>query len=213
MMNTMQPLILENAPYTLKDEAERLRRAEMLTLPYMQPLVDYLASVSIRVGEAYQIPQFDPCDGGIHARALFLLEAPGPKARDSEFVSCNNPDPTARNLWHLINDAQISRADLAIWNIVPWYVGEPGRIRPVTSTDIWEALPYLRELLALLPRLEVIVLVGKKAQSAEKSLRSITCLPLMFTHHMSAQVFNITPEKKRVTQEKFAEIAQFLREH
>ena len=142
----MQTIALEDAPYTLTGEAERLRRTEMLALPHMQPFVDYLAPVRIRCCNGCQIPQFDRYDGGIHASALFLLEAPRPKARDAEFVSCNNPDPTARNLWHLVNDAQISRADIAIWNIVPWYVGEPDRIRPVTGTDIQEALPYLRDL-------------------------------------------------------------------
>ena len=182
----------------------------MLTLPHMKPLTDYLASVRDRQGEDYRTPYFDPCDGGIQARALFLLEAPGPQAVGSEFVSRNNPDPTARNLWYLMRDAGIPRSDTLIWNIVPWYVGEKGRIRPVNAGDVQQSLPYLHELLDLLTRLQMIVLVGKKAQSAAPYIRAMTPLPITQTYHMSAQVFNISPEKKRQTQEAFVSIAQFL---
>ncbi len=112
----MQP---EDAPYLLKDETERKRRAEMLALPHVKPLEDYLAAIKARCGEGREMPHFDPCDGGINARALFLLEAPGPKAVGSTFISRNNPDPTARNLWHLMNDANIPRSDTLLWNVVP----------------------------------------------------------------------------------------------
>ena len=40
------------------------------------------------------IPHFDPLDGGSNAQVLFLMEAPGPKASASGFVSRNNPDET-----------------------------------------------------------------------------------------------------------------------
>lgn len=114
---------MEDAPYSLSDAGEQQRRLALLSLPQRKPLAKYLASVRASVGADHLIPNFDPCDGGVHARALFLLEAPGPKAVASQFVSSNNPDPTAQNLWHLIHDAGIARADTLIWNIVPWYVG------------------------------------------------------------------------------------------
>ena len=205
----MQP---EDAPDLLKDQAERDCRIGMLTLPHMKPLTDYLVSVRAKCGQDHHIPDFDPCDGGIQARALFLLEAPGPKARNG-FVSRNNPDPTAKNLWQLMQDTGIPRQDTLIWNICPWYVGENGHILPVRAKDIQEALPYLRELLDLLPHLQKIVLVGKRAQSAKPFILSITSLPTMGTWHMSALVFNRWPDKKKKTQEDFAAIAQFLREN
>ncbi len=203
----------EDAPDLLKDQAERDRRIGMLTLPHMKPLTDYLFSVRAKCGQDHHIPDFDPCDGGIQARTLFLLEAPGPQADRSGFVSRNNPDPTAENLWHLMQDAGIPRQDTLIWNICPWYVGENGHILPVSAKDIQEAMPYLRELLNLLPHLQKIVLVGKRAQSAEPFIRSITSLPIMGTYHMSALVFNRWSDKKMKTQEDFAAIAQFLREN
>lgn len=213
MLNPAPDDALEDAPYRLKREAERAHRVGMLTLSHMRPLTDFLKSVADRQGADYQMPYFDPCDGGINARVLFLLEAPGPKAVGSGFVSRDNPDPTAQNLWHLMRDADIPRSETLVWNIVPWYVGENGRIRPVNSQDVQEALPYLRELLGLLPRLQMIVLVGKKAQSAAPYIRSMASLPMTYTYHMSAQVFNVWPEKKRQTQEAFAEVAQFLRDN
>ncbi len=201
----------EDTFHSLKNEVERLRRQEMLMLPHMKPLTDYLLSVRAKCGEDYQIPDFDPYDGGIQARALFLLEAPGPKARHG-FVSRNNPDPTAENLWHLMQDAGIPRQDTLLWNICPWYVGENGHILPVRAKDIQEARPYLRGLLGLLPRLQMIVLIGRKAQSATRYLSSITPLPIKHTYHMGAQVFNRWPDKRKTTQEDFAAIAKFLRD-
>ena len=129
----------------------------------------------------------------------------------SAFISCNNPDPTAKNLWLLMQEAQIPRADVLLWNIVPWYVGSEGRIRPVNKTDIEEALPYLKRLIGLLPNLELIVLVGKKAQSARDRIRSMTDVPVVATCHMSQRVFAVWPEKKQEAQETFHDIARLLK--
>ena len=201
---------MEDAPEPLKDPTERDSRLKMLSLPHVKPLTDYVATLRANLGEHYHIPNFDPGDGGIHARVLFLLEAPGPKAVTSKFVSSNNPDPTARNLWNLIHSAGIARADTLIWNIVPWYIGENGHIKPASGEDIKQARPYLKELLGLLPRLQLIVLVGRRAQSAKAHIRSLTPLPIKHTDHMSATVFNVWPEKKKQTEEAFKEIGKLL---
>ena len=75
------------------------------------------------MGEDHKIPQFDPLDGGIDAECLFLLEAPGPKAVNSGFVSRNNPDETAKNFFELNVGAGLERSKTITWNVVPWYVG------------------------------------------------------------------------------------------
>ncbi len=205
-------LNLADAPYLLGDGQEQRQRLEMLNLPHVKPLTDYVASLRTTAGEQYCVPNFDPCDGGTQAHVLFLLEAPGPQAVSSGFVSSNDPDPTARNLWHLIHNAGIPRSETLIWNIVPWYVGTGQRIRPVNAADISQALPHLKTLLGLLPNLQLIVLVGRKALSAEPQIRRMTALPIQHTYHMSGQVFNISPEKKRLTEEAFRRIAEFLNE-
>lgn len=112
------------------------------------------------------MPDFDPCDGGINAQVLFLLEAPGGRARSSGFVSRNNPDETARNSFELHREAGIPRELAALWNIVPWYVGSGTRIRPVEVGDLIAARPHIEVLLSLMTRLKAVVLVGRKAQRA-----------------------------------------------
>lgn len=200
---------VEDEPYALKELAEKSRRLALLREPHIEPLGRFVETMRLEHPDRH-IPHFDPCDGGILARALFLLEAPGPKTMKSGFVSRDNPDQTARNFHQLMQNARIARRDTAVWNIVPWYVGDGQRIRPVNNDDLHEALIYTKKLLGLLPRLELIVLVGKKAQSATNALRQITDLPFMATYHPSPQVFNISLEKKRQTQEAFLRIGELL---
>ena len=191
---TNPPMNLEDEPYALKAIAEKQRRTAMSEHPHIAPLVAYLAAIKAEHSEK-DLPCFDPCDGGIHAKVLFLLEAPGPKAVGSAFISRNNPDPTARNMCGLLKEAQLARRDTALWNIVPWYVGTGSKIRAVNKDDINEASPYLSELISLLQELKVIVLVGKKSQSAKSQIAQLTSVPLMEMPHPSATVFNAYPHK------------------
>ena len=171
----------ENEPYALSCAIERQRREGMLNQPHIKPLVEYLARIWLEHPDK-QLPGFDPCDGGTSARILFLLEAPGPKAVGSTFISRNNPDQTAKNFCELLQVAGIARRDTLIWNIVPWYVGDGKRIRPVVSQDIQQASPYVKELFDMLKNL-----------------------------HPSPQVFNISPEKKVQAQEILFRVAKMLR--
>lgn len=203
-------LSFANEPFALKDAAERKRRAAMLSLPHVQPLAAYLRRVKDAQGAGYEMPYFDPCDGGVRAKALFLLEAPGPKAVGSAFVSRNNPDQTARNINELLRKAGLPREDTLLWNIVPWYVGEGRKIRAVTSEDIEEACPYLVELIGLLPDLRAIVLVGEKAKSARGTIQRLTKARIFDAPHPSPKVFNIWPEKREKMQEVLNALAAFL---
>lgn len=86
-----------DAPRTLASEGERAARTALLELPHARDLARFVERTRHAKGAAYGIPDFDPLDGGTAAHVLFLLEAPGPKAVISGFVSRNNPDETARN--------------------------------------------------------------------------------------------------------------------
>jgi hypothetical protein len=116
------------------------------------------------------IPYFDPTEAGINARMLCLFEAPGPKATPplgSGFVSVDNDDQTAHNMWLLLQEAGIDRAaEYVAWNVVPWYVGDGQRIRAVRESDLSEAKQATEELLALLPNVQIAVLFGKAAARA-----------------------------------------------
>ncbi len=199
----------EDEPYALNSPDEMVRRAALLNQPHMAPLAQYLASIKAKHPEK-ELPAFDPCDGGVGAKALFLLEAPGPKAVGSTFISRNNPDPTARNLCELLREVNIARAETLIWNIVPWYVGDGAKIRAVNANDIRESFPHLGDLIGLLPDLKVIMLLGKKAQSAKNQIAQLTNVPIIETSHPSARVFNVWPDKKEEVRKQLKQVAALL---
>jgi uracil-DNA glycosylase len=183
-----------DAPFSLADPVEVARRRAMLSLPHMVPLVTFIAGIKGEIGR--DLPMFDPCDGGVKARLLFLLEAPGPKAVASSFISRNNPDQTAKNFNLLLREAELPRRDCALWNIVPWYIGTGERIRAAKRADVVAGLPYLAKLLSRLPELRAIVLVGKAAGSAAHAIGSLSTLPVFSIGHPSPKVFNVYPQKR-----------------
>mgnify|MGYP005853568119 CR=1 FL=1 len=160
-------------PKTLGRAAMRATRVMRLREPHVAPLTEFVESLRERMGPEYSIPYVDPWDGGVEARLLYLLEAPGPRAVRSGFVSRNNPDETAKNFFELNQEAGIDRRLTVIWNVVPWYIGDGRRIRAAKREDLSAGTESLRELVALLPRLEVVVLVGRKAGNARGLVEGI----------------------------------------
>lgn len=176
----------------------RLREVELLqvtTPAHLLQLDAFAGALRAELGTAYQVPNFDPRDGGTRATALFLLEAPGPKAVTSGLVSQDNPDPSARNMTQLLKASGFQRKDVVLWNVVPWYVGTGDKIRPVTRADLRAALPHLQRLLTLLPALRVIVLVGRKAQAVRADIQAMTNVPLVDSYHPSNLVLNRAPSR------------------
>ena len=153
-------------PKLLSDPAARAARHAQLVEPHVAPLTAYVTALRKETGSDAEIPDFDPWDGGATAELLFLLEAPGAKAVRSGFISRNNPDETAKNFFDLNRAAGIPRVRTVTWNIVPWYIGTGTRIRAAARSDIEAGLPALTRLLALLPKLKAIVLIGRKAERA-----------------------------------------------
>jgi uracil-DNA glycosylase len=198
------------ASYALKDPEEVQRRHALLTASHIQPLCEYQRVLREAMGSGFEMPQFDLCDGGIQAQALFLLEAPGPKAVGSGFVSRNNPDPTARNMNELLDEARIPRGQSLLWNVVPWYVGSGSKIRPVSASDLREAVPWLKQLLQLLPRLKVIVLMGRKAQGVSDVVRGLSDVPVLQAFHPSNLSLNRHPERRGEVLSVFQEATNIL---
>ena len=104
--------------------------------------------------------------GGTQATLLYLLEAPGPRAIASGFVSRDNPDETAKNLLLLNREAGIERGKTVVWNIVPWYIGTGQKIRAASGRDTAAGAENLERLLNLLPRLRYVVFLGAHAAKA-----------------------------------------------
>lgn len=163
------------------------------------------------MGAEYGIPYFDPLDGGTKADCLFLLEAPGPKAVASQFVSRDNPDETAKNIFLLSREAGIDRHRTVLWNVVPWYIGTGKKIRPANSGDLGAAAPALMELAALLPALHTIVLLGNKAATAKSCIAQfLPAVQVFSAPHPSPMFVNRRSENRAVLLEKLQEVADRL---
>lgn len=106
-------------PKSLALAHERALRLAAIELEHVAPLSAYVRALRKEMGPEYSIPDFDSMDGGVKADCLFLLEAPGPKAKVSGFVSRDNPDETAKNFYLLNQEAGIDRKRTVVWNIVP----------------------------------------------------------------------------------------------
>jgi uracil-DNA glycosylase len=131
----------------------------------VQPLREWAATLAHERNAL--VPQFDPSEAGTMATVLILFEAPGPMTNadglrpGSGFISVDNNDATAENLWRARTDARLIEGVLC-WNIVPWYLGVASR-KPTTA-ELKEGGAALQSLLALLPDLHTVVASGRYAQ-------------------------------------------------
>ncbi|MDO9580225.1 MAG: uracil-DNA glycosylase [Bacteroidales bacterium] len=198
-------------PKSLGIEAVRQERLSLIEQRHMLVLTNFVRGLRNEFGLTTEIPFFDPLDGGIDARCLCLYEAPGAKAVESGFISRNNPDETAKNSFSLYQEAGISRTDTILWNIVPWYIGTGEHIRPANGSDIRQGMPYLARLISMLPRLTVILLVGKKAQKANSHIVELRPdLPLFHCFHPSPLFVNNREGNKGIILEVLKQVAAVL---
>ncbi|MBX9707176.1 MAG: uracil-DNA glycosylase [Caulobacteraceae bacterium] len=178
--------------------------------PYIAPLAGFAADLRARHG--VEVPDFDPLDGGINARMLFLKERPGPMTSASRagragsgFISRDNDDPTAESTFLFMEAAGIRRQDTVMWNVVPGWNG----IRKITRQELAEGAAEVRNLIALLPSVEVVVLVGRKAAKAEPLLAG-TGLAIFRSLHNSPLVRASKPADWAKISEAWAEAARAL---
>ncbi|EYB67078.1 hypothetical protein DEIPH_ctg052orf0084 [Deinococcus phoenicis] len=167
----------------LKSEAVRQARLGQVSAPHVEPLNRWVEEQS---GEGRWLPYFDPADGGLSARVLLLLESPGPAVSRTRFASMDNPDGTAENLRCLLHLSGLRRADVALWNAVPWQMSEGGVVSP-RPAQYAEAAPLTRQVLEQMPHLRVVVLVGRHAERAWPLVGSP--LPTLACPHPSPQNF------------------------
>jgi len=210
----MTPPIIDG-PKTLANPEVRKDRLEMLQRPHVAPLTSFVHEIRTeRSSQAdagdfrpEHVPYFDPMDGGVLATALFLAEAPGPKAVTSGFVSRNNPDQTAKNTFLMQREAGIDRTKTVRWNIVPWYIGDGQRIRAATARDLLDGGPYLTRLLRLLPQVKIIILLGRKSQAGWDAIRPVGSWKVFRSHHLSPSSMNTSQERREHVLATFREVA------
>ncbi len=200
-----------DAPKTLALAISREARVARIQDPHVADLTAFVHELRAEMGSDYAVPYFDPMDGGVQADCLFLLEAPGPKAVASGFVSRNNPDETAKNFFLLNREAGIDRDRTVVWNVVPWYIGSGKKIRPANRRDLGAAAPALVRLVALLPRLHSIVLVGGKAATARAAIEQL--VPQAIVHrmpHPSPMYVNRAPGNRDVIRDCLRSVVRGL---
>ena len=203
-----------DAPKLLGNSSAVQERLSQIELPPMAPHTEFVRRLRSEMGSNASIPYFDPWDGGINAEVLYLLEAPGPKAIKSGFISRNNPDETAKNFYEVNQQAGIDRKRTVVWNVVPWYIGSGPHVRPANAKDIEKGTESLAELLQLLPKLRVIVLVGQKAQKALNYAKVLApSLVILDCPHPSPLFVNRKPGNRQLLLTKLRQVRVVLNEN
>lgn len=181
-------------------------------MPHIAPLSRYAAT--LRGQGRGSVLEFDPMDGGIDARALFLFEKPGPMTDESRsggrtgsgFISRDNDDRTAEATFRFMEEAAIPRRLTITWNIVPWWNGT----RMISRVELQNGVRALEDLIALLPDLRAIILVGRKAARARVIVKSGD-IRLFESAHPSPIVRASRPELWKSIPNQWAEIMPLLR--
>lgn len=190
--------MIVDAPKSLGDPLVKAERMRLLREPHIARLTDYVEELRREAGPGAGIPYFDPCDGGVEAQVLFLLEAPGAKAVSSGFISRNNPDETAKNIFLMCREAGIDRKSTVLWNVVPWYIGDGNKIRAATPADLESGLRPLPKLFELLPRMKTVVLLGRKSEKARHQIDAIEYKVFVSPHPSPLYVNNAPGNRQTI---------------
>ena len=203
-------------PRSMRDAGVRARRTAKLDDPHMIKLTSFAEKLRQR-RPGLEVSDFDPLDGGVEARALFLFEKPGPmavkagsgKRPGSGFISRDNDDPTAEAIFNFMRQAEIPRELTILWNVIPWWDGE----LDVEGTDLKDGTANVKELIELLlPKLRAVMLVGQKAAEARSVIETITSpkLRLFTSDHPSPRVRARWPERWRAIPSEWQKVASFI---
>lgn len=138
---------------------------------FRDPHVAPINALADRVADAEGIarglvPYVDPQMGGVDATVLALLDNPSTKAEagtGSGLLSLENDDATARLCAAQYNDFGLAPGQVVHWNVAPAPVAG---VKNGASSDAERArgARWLRELLELLPNLQVVLLMGNNAR-------------------------------------------------
>jgi len=184
------------------------KRIALLNQPHMVVLNQYVESLRSSHSDCF-VPDFDPLDGGIHAKVLFLLEKPGRKTDrrygGSGFISRDNDDLTATATRLFLEEAGIDRKDTVLWNLIPTW----NRTRDITLQEKQLGFKHLQDLLKILKQVKVIVLVGNQAQRAIKIIDS-SKYQIIESFHPSPLVRASAPDKWNGIVQEWKRIKDFI---
>lgn len=152
-------------PRVVEDKMLRIRD------PHVQKLNNLADKIASAEGlPPGHVPYVDPDMGGVKARMLVLLDNPSTKAEagtGSGLLSLDNNDRTARNCREAYARHGVDWKDVVHWNVVPF---------PVAGTKNGGSTPgerarsaaWTREVVELLPNLEIVLLLGAAARDGWK---------------------------------------------
>jgi uracil-DNA glycosylase len=192
----------------LKYEEKVAERIRALSYAHMHDLNTYVERIRSLKPNCF-VPDFDPFDGGVNAKILFLLEKPGPRTDrnngGSGFVSRDNDDMTAYAINLFLSEIDINRKDTIFWNLVPIWNGT----RKTKMDEILFGSQQLVELFSILKNLKIIVLVGKKAQHIYKFV-DLSEYKVFKSFHPSPIVKAAFPDKWNDIQEQWLKIKKII---
>lgn len=126
----------------------------------MGKLDEYVEELRQSKGEG--VPRFSPHDGRTGAKVLFSLQDPGKSgASQTRVADRGNRGSTAKNLREANDAAGLARELTISWNAVPWPLPDDSTFAKELERVREEG--WLDKLLALLPQLRVVVLLGGEA--------------------------------------------------
>ncbi|CAM3983195.1 uracil-DNA glycosylase [Tsukamurella ocularis] len=148
-------------PRALGDPRVRRERAEHVRDPHVAPINALVDRIAEREG-CGALPYADPLSGGVDAEVLFVLRAPeadaDPDRVGTRFLSLDNDDRVAALQFSVFREVGLPRMRTAGWNLCPFPLANPGGAP--TDAEVARAIPYHREMLAMLPKLKLVVLFG-----------------------------------------------------
>lgn len=137
------------------------RKKARLHERHVAPLTRLADAIAAARGlPAGDVPYPDPDHGGVHARVLFLLTAPGPGAKThtgSGLLSLENNDPGAARCHRETDRVGLAWSEVVHWNVVPFPIKLE---RSPTSAEIVAGSRWIPDLLARLEEVRVVVLLG-----------------------------------------------------
>lgn len=139
--------------------------------PHVKPLNDLADRIADAEGLSHgYVPYVDPDQGGIRGRMLVLLDNPSTKAEagtGSGLLSLDNDDRTARNCREAYERHGVDWRDVVHWNVVPFPVAGVKNGGSTIAERI-RAVPWTREAVGLLEKLEIVLLLGGAARDGWK---------------------------------------------
>lgn len=172
--------------------------------PHVRPINELVDQLRLEQPDKF-IPYVAPTYGGTNARLLALLQDPGPKTNPqntngSGMLCIENDDESAARYKMFLADAGIDVCDMQAWNAFPWHVRELSERDPITgykypAADVTGGIDALVRLIALLPKVRVVLLHGRVAQAAWQRYVALapdraSNIQAVETWHTSARLVN-----------------------